>query len=155
MMKIVLCLSLALAASASVSADRTLAAKEESAPVDATKTLVTKEEFAPMDVRKFKDELASAMVVMMPSKCNARECANWNCGTWCWCFEHYGHLLQPWLDTYAANAGCLPDGTECACKPPGGITIEDPPLDVDIYEVPPEWVRRPSQCCLLPSPTPS
>jgi hypothetical protein len=168
MMKIVLCLSLALAANASVSADRTLAApvdktktlaskeegapvdrtktpaaKEESAPVDATKTLatlVTKEEFAPMDVTKFKDELASAMVVKLPSKCNARECAHWNCDTWCWCFEHYGHLLQPWLDTYAANAGCLPDGTECACKPPGGITIEDPPLDVDIYEVPPEWV---------------
>jgi hypothetical protein len=102
-------------------------------------TQVAKEEFAPMDVTKFKDELASAMVVMMPSKCNVRDCAHWNCGTWCWCFEHYGHLIQPWLDTYAANAGCLSDGTDCICKPDGpGPTGEGPV--VDIYKVPNEWV---------------
>ena len=98
---------------------------------------------------------AGGMEGMLPLKCSVLNCKDWNCGTWCWCFENYGDQIQPWLDVYADRAGCLADDTDCNCDPdkPYLVTDIDGP-DVNIYKVPLEWVRRPSQCfvCTLHPP---
>lgn len=112
---------------------------------------------AEADATNLKAGLADATkqkVVLLPLKCSVRNCKDWNCATWCWCFENYGDQIQAWLDVYAARAGCLADEEDCICKPdgPGPVGPEGDPIDINV--VPREWVRRPSQCCVHPAPPP-
>ena len=165
-MKTVLCLSLALAVNAEIvqsvrkiDSVKTADAKVADAP-QLVYTPLTADEMKANAIVQSKlftaglDKSPLAMKVMLPLKCSVRNCKDWNCGTWCWCFENYGDQIQAWLDVYAARAGCLADEEDCICKPdgPGPVGPEGDPIDINV--VPREWVRRPSQCCVHPAPPP-